>query len=85
MSIKRCIQKDGKDVWIEVAGGSSSMNSGEAINVSIKDSDDLYTTTNVEGALNEIGYELQNLSNDLTNHKNDMNIHGGMNGLILIV
>ena len=54
MSIKRCIQKDGKDVWIEVAGGGSSMNSGEAINVSIKDSDDLYETTNVEGALNEI-------------------------------
>ena len=80
MSIKRCIQKDGKDVWIEVAGGGSSMNSGEAINVSIKDSDDLYETTNVEGALNEIGYELQNLSNDLTNHKNDMNIHGGGGG-----
>ena len=80
MSIKRCIQKDGKDVWIEVAGGSSSMNSGEAINVSIKDSDDLYETTNVEGALNEIGYELQNLSNDLTNHKNDMTIHGGGGG-----
>ena len=80
MSIKRCIQKDGKDVWIEVAGGGSSKNSGEAINVSIKDSDDLYETTNVEGALNEIGYELQNLSNDLTNHKNDMNIHGGGGG-----
>ena len=80
MSIKRCIQKDGKDVWIEVAGGSSSMNSGEAINVSIKDSDDLYETTNVEGALNEIGYELQNISNDLTNHKNDMTMHGGGGG-----
>ena len=80
MSIKRCIQKDGKDVWVEVAGGGSSMNSGEAINVSIKDSDDLYETTNVEGALNEIGYELQNISNDLTNHKNDMTMHGGGGG-----
>ena len=47
MSIKRCIQKDGKDVWIEVAGGSSSINSGEAINVSIKDSDDLYETDEI--------------------------------------
>ena len=79
MSIKRCIQKDGKDVWIEVAG-SSSVNTGEAINISVKDNDDLFDTTNVEGALNELAYGIQNVKNDLTNHKNDMEMHGGGGG-----
>ena len=39
MSIKRCIIKDGKEQWIEVDGGSSSINTGEAINVSMRDND----------------------------------------------
>ena len=79
MSIKRCIQKDGKDVWIEVAG-SSSVNTGEAINISVKDNDGLFDTANVEGALNELAYGIQNVKNDLTNHKNDMEMHGGGGG-----
>ena len=63
MSIKRYV--DGK--WIEVAG-SSSMSTGQAINVSIIDNDDLFESSNVEGALNELAYELQNINNDFTNH-----------------
>ena len=75
MSIKRYV--DGK--WIEVAG-SSSMSTGQAINVSIIDNDDLFESSNVEGALNELAYELQNINNDFTNHKNNSSIHGGGGG-----
>ena len=75
MSIKRYV--DGK--WVEVAG-SSSMSTGQAINVSIIDNDDLFESSNVEGALNELAYELQNISNDFTNHKNNSSIHGGGGG-----
>ena len=64
MSIKRYV--DGK--WIEVAG-SSSMSTGQAINVSIIDNDDLFESSNVEGALNELAYELQNIKFHL--HSND--------------
>ena len=80
MSIKRCIIKDGKEQWVEIAGGSSSINTGEAINVSIRDNDNLFESPNVEGALTELAYEIQNVDNDLTNHKN--NCGGGGGGLI---
>ena len=80
MSIKRCIIKDGKEQWIEVAGGSSSINTGEAINVSIRDNDNLFESQNVEGALTEISYEIQNVDNVLTNHINNSAIHGGGGG-----
>ena len=77
MSIKRCIVKDGKEQWVEVAGGSNSINTGEAINVSIRDNDNLFESSNVEGALTELAYEIQNVDNDLTNHKNNCGGGGG--------
>ena len=76
MSIKRYV--DGK--WIEVAG-SSSMSTGQAINVSIIDNDDLFESSNVEGALAELSYEIQNVNNDLTNHKNNCTGGGGGGGI----
>ena len=78
MSIKRCIKVNGVDTWVEVAGGTA--NAGDAINVKVKDSDNLFESTNVEGALNELAYGLQNLDNDFTNHKNNSSIHGGGGG-----
>lgn len=66
MSLKRKV--NGK--WVEVLGGSSN-NNGEAINISVKDTDNLFESRNVEGVLTELSYEIQNVHNDLTNHKNN--------------
>ena len=71
MSIKRYVNGQ----WIEVAGGTA--NSGKAINVSVDDKDEFYDNHNVEGILNEIGYELQNINNELDQHKNNHPSGGG--------
>ena len=74
MSIKRYVNGQ----WIEVAGGTA--NSGKAINVSVDDKDEFYDNHNVEGILNEIGYELQNINNELDQHKNNHPSGGGGGG-----
>ena len=52
MSLKRKV--NGK--WVSIAGPSTSSNNSKAVNVSLTDSAGLYDTSNVEGALAEIGY-----------------------------
>ena len=74
MSIKRYV--NGK--WVEIAGsGGSSVDTSDAVNVSIRDSDDLFESRNVEGALNELSYAIKSVDNELTNHKNNHPTGGG--------
>ena len=58
MALKRKV--NGK--WVEVAGPSTGSNNSKAVNVSISDSSEYYDTTNVEGALAEIGYKVKDIN-----------------------
>ena len=74
MSIKRYV--NGR--WVEIAGsGGTSIDTSNAVNVSIKDSDDLFESRNVEGALSELSYAIKSVDNKLTNHNNNHPTGGG--------
>ena len=63
MALKRFV--NGK--WVEVAGPSTG-GSNKAVNVSITDSQKFYDSSNVEGALAEIGYDVKDIKKQLKNH-----------------
>ena len=63
MALKRFV--NGK--WVEVAGPSTG-ESNKAVNVSITDSQKFYDSSNVEGALAEIGYDVKDIKKQLKNH-----------------
>ena len=64
MAIKRYVEGQG---WVEVANNSSSF--GKATNISISDKDDLFDSSNVEGALSEIAYDIKQIKRDLIDHE----------------
>ena len=85
MALKRKV--NGK--WVSIAGPSTSSNNSKAVNVSLTDSAGLYDTSNVEGALAEIGYKVKDINAavnkvtaDFNEYKNN-NPGGGGGGATL--
>ena len=72
MALKRFV--NGK--WVEVAGPSTG-GSNKAVNVSITDSQKFYDSSNVEGALAEIGYDVKDIKKQLKNHTTNHPSGGG--------
>ena len=64
MAIKRYVKGLG---WVEIANNSSS--SGKAVNIKLSDTDGFYDSNNVEGALNEIAYDIKRIKADLADHE----------------
>ena len=75
MALKRFV--NGK--WVEVAGPSTG-GSNKAVNVSITDSQKFYDSSNVEGALAEIGYDVKDIKKQLKNHTTNHPSGGGGGG-----
>ena len=75
MGIKRYVEGQG---WVEVASAGSS--SGKAVNVSVTDSDELFESENVEGALNELAYDLKDIVDEFTHHIENHPSGGGGGG-----
>ena len=75
MAIKRYVQGQG---WVEVANNSSSF--GKATNISITDANDLYDSSNVEGALSEIAYDIKQIKRELLDHETNHPSGGGGGG-----
>ena len=74
MGIKRYVEGQG---WVEIASSSSS---GKAVNVSLTDSDDLFESDNVEGALGELSYDLKSIVDEFTHHVENHPSGGGGGG-----
>ena len=62
MALKRKVNGE----WVSIAGPSTSSNNSKAVNVSLTDSAGLYDTSNVEGALAEIGYKVKDINTAVT-------------------
>ena len=69
MSLKRKV--NGK--WVSIAGPSTNSNNSKAVNVSLTDSAGLYDTSNVEGALAEIGYKVKDINTAVNKVTTDFN------------
>ena len=74
MGIKRYVEGQG---WVEIAGASSS---GKAVNVSVTDSDELFESENVEGALTELKYDFKDIMDQFTEHIENHPSGGGGGG-----
>ena len=63
MAIKRYVEGQG---WVEIANNSSS--SSKAVNVSVTDADNLFDSSNVEGALTELGHDIKYINSTIADH-----------------
>lgn len=66
MAIKRYVEGQG---WVEIANNSSS--SGKALNISITDSGKYFDSSNVEGALAELGSDVKRINSVINDHVTD--------------
>ena len=74
MGIKRYVEGQG---WVEVAGASSS---GKATQISVTDSDELFESEDVEGALTELAYSIKDIKSEFDHHIENHPSGGGGGG-----